>query len=162
MPYSNSRLKLGIVLLAALLGVAGWYAFRPERAFIDAPVSEAAPSGAMTLVASGRFTPREHEGAGEARIYRQAGGAHVLRFSSFRTLNGPDVRVYLIGASDVRNGRKALDAAGYLDLGALKGNVGDQNYDIPVSTDLSRYGAVTVWCRRFSVNFTTAALTLGP
>ena len=160
MPSSRSRLTIGFALLAALLLVAGWYAFRPERAFIDAIVSESPPTGAMTLVASGRFEPREHEGAGEARIYRRTDGSHVVRFSDFRTLNGPDVRVYLIGAPNVRNGKKALTAAGYIDLGALKGNVGDQNYELPAGTDLSRFRGVTVWCRRFSVNFTTAALTL--
>lgn len=159
---SSTRLRLGIVLLAAPLGVAGWYAFRPERAFIDVTVSEAAPAGGPALVASGRFEPREHEGVGNARIYRRADGSHVLRFSNFRTLNGPDVRVYLIGAPDVANGNKALASAGYLDLGELKGNVGDQNYDVPAGTDLARYRGVAVWCRRFSVNFTTAALTLGP
>jgi hypothetical protein len=162
MPSIKSRLRLGGVLLATLLGGAAWYAFRPERAFIDAAVSEAAPVGAMTLVATGRFEPREHEGAGVAQIYKRADGSQVLRFSNFRTLNGPDVRVYLIGAPDVGNGQRALATAGYLDLGALKGNVGDQNYNVPAGTDLSRYRSVTVWCRRFSVNFTTAALTLGP
>jgi hypothetical protein len=48
--------------------------------------------------------------------------------------------------------------AGYVDLGSLKGNIGDQNYDVPQELDLSKYQAVTVWCNRFSVNFGTAPL----
>jgi hypothetical protein len=45
-----------------------------------------------------------------------------------------------------------------VELGALKGNQGDQNYDVPESVDLGKYRAVTIWCRRFSVNFATAPL----
>jgi hypothetical protein len=48
--------------------------------------------------------------------------------------------------------------AGFVELGKLKGNEGDQNYDVPEDLDLSKYRAVTIWCRRFSVNFATAPL----
>ena len=50
--------------------------------------------------------------------------------------------------------------AGYVDLGSLKGNIGDQNYDIPSDIDLGKYRAATIWCNRFSVNFATAPLTM--
>ncbi len=56
--------------------------------------------------------------------------------------------------------RNTVTQAGYLDLGSLKGNIGDQNYDIPVGTDLGKYHAVTIWCMWFSVNFGTAPLTV--
>lgn len=153
-----SRVKIGIALLALVLLVAGWYAFRPERAFIDAPVSEAAPQGDLRTIATGRFEPRTHKGRGDAAVMRRPDGSLVVRFSSFETLNGPDVRVYLLGAADAANDRE-LESAGHLDLGPLKGNVGDQNYDIPAGTELTRYRAVAVWCRRFGVNFTTAGLS---
>ena len=158
MSLSISPTKLGIVLLGVLLAVSGWHVFRPERAFIDASVSEAVPADTLVLQLGGQFMPREHEGQGEAHIYRRADGSHVVRFSHFRTLNGPDLRVYLLGSADVDT-RKQLSQKGYLDLGALKGNVGDQNYEIPAGTDLSRYKAIAVWCRRFGVNFTTASFT---
>lgn len=151
-----SRLKLGIALLTVVLLVASWYAFRPERAFIDTRVNESAPAGA-TVVAAGRFVPREHKGTGDARISRTATGELVLQLSSFETLNGPDVRVYLVSSGDVEN-QEQLDAASFVDLGALKGNVGDQNYSVPPGTDVTRYPAVVIWCRRFSANFTTATL----
>ncbi len=38
-------------------------------------------------------------------------------------------------------------------------NKGDQNYAVPPEVDLEKYGAVTIWCRRFGVNFATAPLT---
>jgi len=40
----------------------------------------------------------------------------------------------------------------------MKGNTGDQNYDVPVSVDFAKYQAVTIWCARFNVNFGTAPL----
>ncbi|MBI4420326.1 MAG: DM13 domain-containing protein [Gemmatimonadetes bacterium] len=140
-----------------ILALAGWYLFRPERAFIDARVSEAAPLGPGTVVAYGRFAPRAHDGRGRAEVLRLADGRRILRFTEFETLNGPDLKVYLLGsAAAARHGD--LEKYGFLSLGALKGNVGDQNYDVPVGADLSKYEAVAVWCRRFGVNFTTAPL----
>jgi len=46
-----------------------------------------------------------------------------------------------------------------VDLGSMKGNVGDQNYDVPSAADLNKYQAVTIWCARFNVNFGTAPMT---
>jgi hypothetical protein len=84
-------------------------------------------------------------------------GKNVLRFSAFETSNGPDVHVYLVAASDATDD-ETVKKAGFLDLGSIKGNIGDQNYDLPIDVDLNKYRAVTVWCKRFSVNFATAPL----
>jgi electron transfer DM13 len=47
---------------------------------------------------------------------------------------------------------------GYVDLGALKGNRGDQNYRVPAGTDIARFHSVVIWCRRFTVGFGVAPL----
>ena len=154
-----TRIKVGIALLALVLMVAGWYAFRPERAFIDKHVDEAAPKEVARVVATGSFVPMAHAGRGRAQLMQLSDGRRILRFSGFETLDGPDVRVYLIGSPSIKRGNAGLDSAGYLDLGPLKGNVGDQNYEIPASADLTRFRAVAVWCRRFAVNFTEAELS---
>jgi hypothetical protein len=52
-----------------------------------------------------------------------------------------------------------VKTAGFVELGPMKGNIGDQNYDIPATVDLANYRTVTIWCRRFSVNFGSAPLT---
>jgi hypothetical protein len=117
---------------------------------------EAAAAAPMQL-ASGRFHHHAHETRGLATLYRLADGRRVLRLTSFATSNGPDVRVYLVAADDVQD-EAAAQRAGFVDLGALKGNIGDQNYDVPAGLDLSRYRAVSIWCRRFSVNFGAAPL----
>ena len=106
---------------------------------------------------TGRFHTNAHETKGLATIFRLDDGRRVLRLTEFATSNGPDVRVYLVAASDVQK-EDAAKRAGVVDLGALKGNIGDQNYDVPAGLDLSKYRAVSIWCRRFSVNFGAAPL----
>ena len=108
-------------------------------------------------LASGRFHSNAHTTSGLATIYRLPDGGRVLRLTQFTTSNGPDVRVYLVAAGDVQ-GEAAAKQAGFVDLGALKGNVGDQNYNLPADLDLTKYRAVSIWCRRFSVNFGAAPL----
>ena len=108
-------------------------------------------------IVSGRFHTNAHETKGVATIYRLDDGRRVLRLTEFTTSNGPDVRVYLVAASDVQK-EDAAKRAGIVDLGALKGNIGDQNYDVPEGLDLSKYRVVSIWCRRFSVNFGAAPL----
>lgn len=152
-----SRFKLLIVAAVAVVGVGAWYLFRPERAFLDERVSEPSPAETPTVLFAGRFRPEAHKGEGVAQVLELSDGQRVLRFTAFETLNGPDLRVYLLGAPAVR-GDSDLEAAGYLDLGPLKGNVGDQNYVMPPGTELQRYRAVSIWCRRFGVNFATAEL----
>ena len=86
------------------------------------------------------------------------GGRRVLRLTDFATSNGPDVRVYLVAAADVQDDA-TVTTAGFVELGPMKGNIGDQNYDIPATVDLANYRTVTIWCKRFSVNFGSAPLT---
>lgn len=149
-------LALGVTVLAAL-----WMVFRPERAFIDRRVNEAAPVSPATIVLSGQFEPRAHEGHGVAQILALPSGERVLRFTDFGTLDGPDLQVYLLGSATAAS-RADLATGGYVSLGALKGNMGEQNYPIAAGTDLARYRTVAVWCRRFGVNFTAATLAAPP
>jgi hypothetical protein len=95
-----------------------------------------------------------------AAIYQLADGKRVLRFTNFSTSNGPDVRVYLGKASDATD-NDTVKNAGFVEIGPLKGNIGDQNYELPADLDLSQYHSVTVWCKRFNVNFATAPLGSG-
>jgi hypothetical protein len=157
------------ILGLVVLGGVGWYLFRPELLLVNKRVNEglvtasastAASEGATApmIVLSGRFHSVAHETKGTASVHDLGGGNRVLRLTDFATSNGPDVRVYLVAAQDASDDA-TVTKAGYLELGKLKGNEGDQNYDIPAGTDLTRYRAVTIWCRRFGVNFATAPLT---
>ena len=65
----------------------------------------------------------------------------------------------LIAATDAQDGENFLDKnVERVELGKLKGNEGDQNYDIPAGTDLSKFRAVSIYCERFNANFGTASL----
>jgi hypothetical protein len=99
-----------------------------------------------------------HPTFGNATIYRLADGTRILRFTNFKTSNGPDVHVYMVAAGDAKDNATVL-RAGFIDLGTIKGNVGDQNYTLRPDVDLSKYRAVSIWCKRFSVNFGAAPLT---
>ncbi len=157
------------ILGLVVLGGVGWYLFRPELLFVNKRVNEglvtaSAPTAASEgvtapmIVLSGRFHSVAHETRGTASVHDLGGGNRVLRLTDFVTSNGPDVRVYLIAARDASD-NATVTKSGYLELGKLKGNEGDQNYDIPAGTDLTKYHAVTIWCYRFNVNFATAPLT---
>jgi len=160
----NRRIVLAVVAVLAL-GVA-WYLFRPERLWINKSVSEGLPaveasmrpeSAEPKLLASGDFHDGSHETSGKAAIYQLEDGSRVLRLTDFHTSNGPDVQVYLVAADDATD-NETVTKAGFVHVGALKGNIGDQNYVLPADVDLSKHRAVTVWCRRFGVNFGTAPL----
>ena len=153
--------KLLVALVVVIGGAAAWYAFRPERLFINQKVNEQFPPASVadttTKLASGQFHSGAHETKGTATIFRFTDGRRTLRLTNFETSNGPDVHVYLVAAEDAKDDNTVKNA-GFIDVASLKGNVGDQNYDLPANADLTKYRAVTIWCKRFSVNFGTAPL----
>ena len=156
----RKTLIYGLILLAA---VVAWAAFRPERLFINAKVNEGLATSAAsteTILVSGTFHSVAHDGSGNASIYQLADGKRILRFTNFKTSNGPDVHVYLVATKDASDS-ETVKQAGFVEVGALKGNIGDQNYELPSDLDLNKYRAVTIWCKRFSVNFATAPLNPG-
>jgi len=123
----------------------------------DTAMAEAMPEDAPLAVLSGTFRDADlvHQGSGIATIYRQADGAHVLRFEDFRATNGPDLFVWLTTADEPQSSAET-SAAEWVNLGALKGNVGNQNYEIPADVNIADYNNVVIWCRAFSVLFATA------
>ena len=153
------KLALVLGILIVVGGAGAWYAFRPERLFINQRVNEQFPtaSAASNKLATGQFHSGAHETKGTATLFQLADGKKMLRLTDFTTSNGPDVHVYLVAANDAKD-NDTVTKAGFVDIGSLKGNIGDQNYDLPANTDLAKYRAVTIWCKRFSVNFGTAPL----
>ena len=154
----SNRFKVTL-LVVILAGFGAWYAFRPERLFINQKVNEQFPtaSAAHDQLASGQFHSGAHETKGMATVFQLADGKKTLRLTNFETSNGPDVHVYLVAAQDAKD-NDTVTKTEFVDLGSLKGNIGDQNYELPANADLAKYRAVTIWCKRFSVNFGTAPL----
>lgn len=157
-----SRRKWILVAVGLPILVAAWWAFRPEKLWINEKVNEPAPFASNTdpqPLYTGRLEGKAHQTSGRATIYKTPDGKQYLRLTDFTTSNGPDVHVVLARGDD-----KGLDhelVKGDLDiveLGLLKGNQGDQNYDLPASIDLTRYNAVTIYCERFHAVFGVARL----
>jgi hypothetical protein len=152
--------------ILALIGVpalaVAWWAFRPEKLFINQKVSEAAPAALSSEpepLYTGKLEGKIHQTSGRATIYKNKDGKEYMRLSDFTTSNGPDVHVILVRAED-----KALEQEivkgdlQHVELGTLKGNQGDQNYDLPAAVDLNQYQAVAIYCERFHAIFGVARL----
>lgn len=157
---ARKRAIWGVVAIIVLFGL--WYAFRPEKLFINKQVNEAAPAqtqGAATPVYTGRFVGEAHKTSGRATIFRQADGTRFLRLTDFSTSNGPQLHVLLVdGRNPDASKDFSLAEVKNVDLGDLKGNQGDQSYSFPGDVDLQKFNTVTIYCERFHANFGSAAL----
>lgn len=108
---------------------------------------------------TGKFQGKVHKTEGRATVYQEGDGKLVLRLTNFKTSNGPDVHVILVATKDTNDDAHSLKSnTERIELGKLKGNEGDQNYEIPAGTDLMRFRAVSIYCERFDANFGVAPL----
>jgi hypothetical protein len=155
------RPALRVPVIAAYLltaVVAGGYLGRSM--FIDDEVNErvirvSSDESRNQLLRRGSFAPVAHSATGIATTIRRADGGRVLTLTNFEVSNGPDLRVYVATGP----ARDESDVDDFEYLGALKGNRGNQQYDLPHELDLDRYTTVVIWCRAFSVNFARAPLS---
>ena len=142
--------------------VAAWWAFRPEKLWVNQKVSEPAPfgsSGDLQPLYTGLLAGRAHPTSGRASIYQTPDGKRDLRLTDFMTSNGPDVHVLLVPSTDESLKQDFVKGElNSIELGQLKANQGDQNYGLPDSADLSRDDAVVIYCERFHVVFAVAKL----
>jgi hypothetical protein len=113
---------------------------------------------APAIAVQGQFQDADsfHQGSGLATVYQLPDGEQVLRFEDFSATNGPDLHVLL--AEHPAPASRAEVMEGYIDLGSLKGNIGNQNYEIPAGTDISQYKSIVIYCMPFHVVFATASL----
>jgi hypothetical protein len=151
---------LAVIGLPILVGA--WWAFRPEKLWINQKVSEPAPFAASTdpqPLYTGRLEGKAHQTSGRGTVYKTSDGRQYLRLTDFSTSNGPDVHVILVRSDDENLTQEIVK--GKLDsveLGPIKGNQGDQNYDLPASVDLQKYNAAVIYCERFHAVFGVARL----
>ena len=164
-PYVRSwlsRRKRILVAVGLPVLVAGWWAFRPEKLWVNQKVNEPAPFASSSdppPLYTGRLQGKAHQTSGRATIYKASDGKEYLRLTDFTTSNGPDVHVLLARSDDESLNQEIVK--GQLDgveLGPLKGNQGDQNYDLTASVDLQKYNAVVIYCERFHAVFGVARL----
>jgi hypothetical protein len=137
-------IAVGLPILVAL-----WWAFRPEKLWINQRVNESAPfdtSSDPQPILTGRFEGDAQQTSGRATIYKKPGGGDYLRLNDFTTPNGRDLHVVLARRKD-RNLSQAVvkGSIDSIDLGPLKSNQGDQIYDLPAATNLNQYNAVAIY-----------------
>jgi hypothetical protein len=168
----RKALWLGLVLVLVAVAVVVLVVFQPQKLFIDDHVDEALPvaispeparasdgearpaSEPMTL-ARGSFISIDHGTTGTASVL-DVGDTSYLRIEDLDTDNGPALFVYL--TTNPAEGEEHAFDDDFVDLGGLKGNIGNQNYEIPTGTDLARYSTVVIWCDRFDAAFGAADL----
>lgn len=107
------------------------------------------------VLLAGSFHSVAHKGSGTAQVVQLSDGRLVLRLIQPKTYPSKDLDVCLIAAPDAEDNKTALQS-GLRCLGSF-GSA--KSFDVPASTDLTRYRAVTIWDRSYQVNFTTAPLS---
>jgi hypothetical protein len=178
-PLVRRPVAITALAIACLVAVTALAWFQPWKLWVDQTVSEAPPGQAQTanpsadptpsvapvqpvdpaVLAQGRFISHEHTTTGTVRVLLSNGNRY-LRLDDLDTSNGPLLKVWLTDVPVVEGeaGWRVFDDGHHIDLGALKGNKGSQNYSIPADVDLARYRSVTIWCERFHVSFGAAEL----
>ena len=151
------KIIIGAVALV-ILGVA-YYGVSPL--FINVRIDEVAPqpkeASSMSAETNLQITTEgsaivgtaRHPASGSVRVINTENGA-VLRYENFKTVNGPDLYVYLA---------KDLDAKEFINLGLLKATEGNINYDVPPGTNINDYRYAMVWCKAFGVLFNYADIS---
>ncbi len=138
---------------AAIVAVValGWGVSWPLVAF--------AQSGQSVILATGQWQGADsfHQAQGKALLVSITDGRRFIRFEDFRVTNGPDLYVYLSGHPSPRTSAQLHERAAF-EVAILKGNIGNQNYELPADLDLSKFKSVAVYCKRFSVIFGSAQL----
>lgn len=114
------------------------------------------------VLAEGKFITHEHDTTGSVKILKYSDGTRILRIENLKTSKGPKLEVWLTDAPVIAglDGWRVFDDGKFINLGALKGNIGSQNYSIPNETNLDDFSSISIWCERFSVSFGAAALRL--
>lgn len=130
-----------------------------NRATDDVMVDAMGTLLAPEALKSGQFRDADsfHTGTGTATIWDLGNDERALRFEQFEVRNGPDLRVLLAVHPDPM-GRGDVQDDGFVEIAELKGNIGNQNYDIPPDIDLSMYNSVVIYCWPFQVVFSVAPL----
>lgn len=141
---------IGILILVPLSYFL-YYTISPL--FINIKVNDSIPELAKaTTTSSVSSVPvsvtgtKAHPASGTVRIV-ESDGKNYVRYENFKTINGPDIYVYL---------SKDLDATDFVNLGKVKGTEGNINYEIPKEVNAKEYPYVIIWCKAFGVLFNSA------
>lgn len=136
--------------VAGILYIVWWLA---SPLFLNQVVNETVPLNQQSVMYTGNFRDGDsfHKAKGEVTTVKSEQNLY-LQFENFEVTNGPALHVYL-----KKNDTATSEG---LDLGELKGNIGNQHYVLPEGIDLSAYNTVVVYCKAFHVDVGIADLML--
>lgn len=148
--YGISPLFRNIQVDEALPGATTQESSTPASPEDAEPQAPEAPAGDTPFVGTaGEVTGTlGHPASGTARLVA-ANGISYVRYENLKTINGPDLYIYL--AND-------LDAKDFVNIGELRATEGNVNYEIPEGVDPSSYKYVLTWCKAFGVLFNYAEI----
>jgi hypothetical protein len=143
--HSKKRMVLYGLAVIVLLGL--WYAFRPEKLFVNKRVAEPPPAMAqLTALFTGSFHSDAHETTGRATVYQQPDGGRILTLSNFSTSNATGLHVILLDGSNLAHGQNlTLNDNNDRDLGDLKVTQGEQSYTLPADANFNRFNTVVIY-----------------
>jgi hypothetical protein len=111
-------------------------------------------------ILTGQFTEMDaiRVGKGRATIYRSADGSLLLRFDEFSVTNGPQLKVYLTGATEPKQREDLGVGAPEFLVGDLKGTLGNQQFPIPKELAIERYRSVVIFSEALNLIYSFALL----
>jgi hypothetical protein len=156
---SKRRIVWTGLALVVLFGL--WYAFRPEKLFVNKRVAEPPPTalGQLTPLYTGSFHSAAHATSGRVTVYQQPNGSRVLTVSNFSNSSGPVLNVILLDGSSVANSQNFTpsDTNGR-DIGEIKASQSEQSYALPADVDFNRFSTVAIYSADLHAVFGTAKL----
>jgi Electron transfer DM13 len=157
--FSRKRMLWLALALIALFSL--WYAFRPEKLFVNKRVSEPLPAAlrGITPLYTGSFQSNRRETSGRATVYQKPNGTRLLTLSNFSTSKEAVLNVMFVKAISLENGHSfSPDNSNARDLGELKGNQSEQSYALPADLDFDRFNTVAIYSAGLHVVLGTAKL----
>lgn len=157
--FSKRRVVLSVLALVLAFGL--WYAFRPEKLFVNKKVNEPAPAtlGQLTPLYTGSFHRDARDTSGRATVYQQPNGSRLLTLSNFSTANAAGLTVILLDGSSMADGQQFTPGdSKHRDIGEIKASEGEQNYALPADVDIKQFNTVAIYSAGLHTVFGAAKL----
>jgi len=152
------KIAIPMFLLGAIFGAFMWWAFSPLL-FDTVANDKIVESQTDQVLGIGKFkdADRSHKGSGDAKLLKRADGGVEIQLANFEVTNGPDLVVYVSSSAVIEKSSDVTDST-WTNIAKLKGNKGDQVYELPNDVNTDDVKSIVIWCEAFGVLFSSAVL----